>query len=118
MKPTFLITIGLTMIGLIACNATQKGVSQSMSTEDNTEKMIAEGYAAGVIELSNKEGDCPVTIRLEGGEETMYYDPLEIDDSYKVTGMKVWFKFSGLRMMNRCPKANPIRIENIKKREQ
>ena len=119
MKPTFLFTIGLALMGLLACNSTQKGVSsQSVNTEDNTEKMIAEGYAAGVIELSSKEGDCPVTIRLEGTEDSMYYDPIEIDDSYKVAGMKVWFKFSGLRMMNRCPKANPIRIESIKKREQ
>ncbi|WP_146090724.1 hypothetical protein [Aureitalea marina] len=84
--------------------------------ETNAEKMIAEGFAAGTVVLSDEPRDCPVTIRLEGTDTTTYYDPVEIDDAFKTEGLKVWFKFRGLRMANRCQKANPIAIEEIKKR--
>ena len=87
-----------------------------MAVETNTERMIAEGYTAGTVVLSDKEGDCAVTIRLDGTDDAVFYDPLEIDNAFKTEGMKVWFKFRGLRMASRCDKANPIALEDIKKR--
>jgi len=47
------------------------------------------------------------------------YDPINLDESFsafKQDGMKVWFTFAGLRMMNRCEKANPINLIDIQTR--
>jgi hypothetical protein len=66
---------------------------------------------------SKAEGDCPFAIMVEA-EEPYYLDPINLDESYKVAGEKIWFKFRGLRMMNRCDKASPIEISEIQKREE
>ena len=83
------------------------------------EKMMAAGFQAGTIVASDAEGDCPFTIRLEDKTGTLLYDPINLDksfSSFKQDGMKVWFTFAGLRMMNRCEKANPINLIDIQSR--
>ena len=83
------------------------------------EKMMAAGFQAGTIVASDAEGDCPFTIRLEDKTGTLMYDPINLDKSFstfKQDGMKVWFTFAGLRMMNRCEKANPINLIDIQTR--
>lgn len=98
------------------CCTSKKSASETTNTKNimNQEEMITNGFSYGTIEESTKEGDCQFTIRLTNNEKEVYYlDPVDLDDSYKKDGQEVYFKFRGLRMMNRCEKANPIQIEEI-----
>ena len=45
-----------------------------------------------------------------------HLDPINITEEFKKDGEKIWIKFGGLKMMNRCEKANPISIIEIQKR--
>jgi hypothetical protein len=94
-------------------NETVKNATNTM----NKAEMISNGFTFGTIEESIKEGDCPFTIRMGDAKEKTYYDPINLDDSFKKDGMEVFFKFGGLRMMNRCNKANPIEIVEIQAKE-
>lgn len=84
-----------------------------------TEKMLEAGYQLGTIVASSAEGDCPFVIELATKTDTLLYDPINLDksfSSFKQDNMKVWFTFQPLRMMNRCTKANPINLIDIKTR--
>ncbi|MEM0517928.1 MULTISPECIES: hypothetical protein [Aequorivita] len=108
---------------ILSCGTTVKQ-TESTSTEETTskeetvdpQKMIAAGYMLGTIIYSDKENDCPYTIQMPGDKMEFYYlDPINLDETYKVDGLKVWVKFNGLRRMNRCDKATPAEITDIKK---
>lgn len=97
--------------------------TNTTTTETNTntgamdpKKMMAAGYFLGTIVYSDKEGDCPYTIQMPGDKMEFYYlDPINLEEKYKKDGQKVWIKFNGLRRMNRCDKATPAEITDIKK---
>ncbi len=105
---------------LLSCNSTSQSVSNTSENTNkmNTEKMIADGFTKGLIVTSKEEGDCPITIKVDGKDGAYYLDPINLEDTFKKEGEKVWFKFGGLRMMNRCVKANPISIIEIQKRAE
>ncbi len=124
--------IGLAFISalILSCGTTEKQTNTtaettttSTTTETNTDnekmdakKMMAAGYLLGTIVYSDKEGDCPYTIQMPGDKMEFYYlDPINLEESYKKDGQKVWIKFAGLRRMNRCDKATPAEITDIKK---
>ena len=71
------------------------------------------GYLAGEVSVSKKEGDCPVTIKIPGKNGIYYLDPINLEEKYHINGLNVWFKYGGLRRMNRCQKANPVTINEI-----
>ena len=112
-------TFFLLSILIMSCCSSTKSTSNndnSNTADMETKQMIEEGYKMGVIVTSRKEGDCPITIQIID-EETYFLDPINIAEMYKVIdGDKVWIKFNGLRMMNRCEKANPVSLTEIKKR--
>ncbi len=112
------ISLLLFSVLLFSCNSTNKTATNNTETETqmDAKKMMEEGFIKGVIVTSNKEGDCPITIQVETKEGTTLFDPINITEEYKKEGEKIWFKFGGLRMMNRCIKANPISIIEIQKR--
>jgi len=104
-----------------SCNTTNKAVKKINKTENNTaemdtKKMIAEGFIAGQISFSKIEGDCPITIKIEGENGVYFYDPIDLSDEFKNEDENIWFKFAGLRRMNRCEKASPISITEVLKR--
>lgn len=108
---------------ILSCGSTKKQ-TQNTSAEGTTsteetvdpQQLMAEGYMLGTIVYSHKEGDCPYTIQMPGDKMEFYYlDPLNLEEKYKVDGQKVWVKFNGLRSMNRCDKATPAEIVDIKK---
>lgn len=125
------IKIGFTIIAtlILSCGTTEKQgqttstseTTTSSETTTNTEtmdsqKMLAAGYLLGTIVYSEKEGDCPYTIQMGGDKmESYYLDPINLGEDFKIDGQKVWIKFNGLRRMNRCEKANPVQLEDIKK---
>ncbi len=103
---------------VIACSSTKtkEGSNETATTETATkdDKMINEGYTKGTIVFSDKPDDCAYTIQLEGKDNVMY-DPMNLDVKFQKHDEKIWFTFSPLRRMNRCIKANPIYITDIKK---
>lgn len=111
----------LLFIGTSCCTSskTSKGDAMNGTTEtsENTKKMIAEGFTKGTIVASTAEEDCPFVISstIDGNE--MMYDPINLENNYKKNGMNVWYKYNGLRMMNRCEKASPVNITEIKEIE-
>ncbi|MDP2686355.1 MAG: hypothetical protein Q8O62_03980 [Aequorivita sp.] len=123
---------------LLSCGTTEKRTQDASTPETTTtaetivttdtdetgtttetmdpQKMKAAGYFLGTIVYSDKEGDCPYTIQMPGDKMEFYYlDPINLEEKYKKDGQKVWIKFNGLRRMNRCDKATPAEITDIKK---
>lgn len=110
---------------MFACGSTTKTSESAEVTTTETpnkmtpQEMIQAGYLEGTIMFSDVEGDCPYTIRMKGDKMEFYYlDPINLEESFKKDGKNVWIKFTGLRQMNRCPRATPIEINDIKKRDK
>ena len=103
------------------CNSPQSTVSENETSESTTtadmvaKKMLEAGYAKGTIVYSDIEGDCPYTIRVDS-ESSYLLDPVNLTETYKNDGAKIWVKYTGLRRMNRCEKANPVTITEIENR--
>lgn len=114
---------------VLSCGTTEKKTQSTNTSETSTttetttntetmdpQKLMAEGYLLGTIVYSDKEGDCPYTIQMPGDKMEFYYlDPINLEETYKKDGLKVWIKFNGLRRMNRCDRATPAEIIDIKK---
>ena len=104
---------------IVSCSSTKTkdGSNENTTTEAATKdaKMLSEGYTKGTIVFSEKADDCAYTIQLEGKDNLMY-DPINLDVKFQKHGAKIWFTFDPLRRMNRCIKANPIHIADIKDR--
>ncbi|MFT7627272.1 MAG: hypothetical protein ACI9OS_000919 [Ulvibacter sp.] len=109
----------LVIATVVACSSTKtKDSSNENATTESSnkdDKMINEGYTKGRIVYSDKPDDCAYTIQLEGKDNLMY-DPMNLDVEFQKHDENIWFTFSPLRRMNRCVKANPINITDIKKR--
>ncbi len=118
LKSLFLV---LTVVLSTSCTG-KKAVADATDNETETnqtmetQKMIDAGFLRASIVASDVEGDCPFTMSVE--DNNVLLDPINLDESYKKQGKKIWVKYTGLRMMNRCEKANPVRIEEIQKREE
>jgi hypothetical protein len=113
--------LALLIVTIVSCNSSAKTTEENAN--DNTSEMKVEamkmkeaGYTSGTIVYSDEEGDCPYTIQVDGEDNDYMFDPINLDESYKKDGMKIWFKYGGLRMMNRCVKANPVNILEIQER--
>lgn len=117
MKTTILI-VTLTLFSCCSKKTTTDGMADTKKSE-MASKMMANGFKIGTIVASKAEGDCPYVIQMEGEDKQPYFlDPINLDESYKKDGEKIWFTYAGLRMMNRCLKANPVSIIDMQKREE
>lgn len=108
-----------------SCDATKnasKSDPQTQETEEKTaqdmsKKYQSEGYNLGTV-VFMKDSDCTYVIK-DDKTGTMY-DPINIDDSayktFKTNNAKVYYKFIGLRMMNRCEGIQPIQLNALEKR--
>jgi hypothetical protein len=104
---------------LMGCSTTKKTTQSDSAMENSAEikEMTAQGYLMGTVKVYASEGNCPYVIEV--ADDTPYYlDPINLEESFKQEGTKIWFTFAGLRMMNRCIKANPVSILDIKKRAE
>lgn len=109
----------LTLI-VISCNSSSKttegkNTNEVTDIEMKTEKMIKAGFMMGTIIYSDVEGDCPYVIDVVNADYKYMLDPINLEETFKTDGTKIWFKFAGLRMMNRCEKANPVSIIEMQK---
>lgn len=109
-----ILTIVVSTLILTSCGA--PGNMENEDLNQITIQMQAEGFQEGVVMYSEQNGDCAYTIKTDG-DTSEYLDPLTLDEGYKVDGQKVWIKFKSLRMKNRCEKARPIEIIDIKPRK-
>jgi len=112
MKPIKALSlIILTAFLVCSCNTKKKNMEQNNSRDQD---MIVKGYTKGTIHYSDKEGDCPYQIIISTGENSLlYYDPINLSERFKQDKAIVFFKFRGLRMMNRCPRATPIEVTEM-----
>lgn len=116
---TKLLTLGagILLLSIVSCKSTTE-VDKDTTTEKASEEVFdATGYTSGTIVYSKEERDCAYTIQIKDG---VTYDPINMDEEYtsfKKDGMKVYFKFRGLRMANRCSNANPIHLQEIRSAE-
>jgi hypothetical protein len=102
---------------VLSCVSSQ---NQSRNLETNSAaQMMADGYLPGRIIYSDLADDCEYTIQLKEGEKDFYYvDPINLDENFRRDNQTVWVKFNGLRRMNRCEKAAPVEITEIKHRDE
>lgn len=109
----------LVVIATSSCNSSKtsknetKNNSNAMMADSKT--MMANGFTMGTIVASTVEGDCPYVISSEIDGNKVLYDPINMEEMYMKDGMKIWYKFNGLRMMNRCDKANPVSLTEVQK---
>lgn len=111
--------IFLTLTFLSGCTSTKNAnhssaVELKKENELKEQKFLQEGYSKGIIIYSDIKNDCEYTIRVESSGSL--FDPINLENTFKQDGAKIWFTFRPLRMMNRCDKANPIEIEAIQLR--
>ena len=110
----------IAVMTMAACGSTQE---KNSTTGDNTgpavdeSNMIAQGYLKGIIRYSEAEGDCPYAIEVESDDYNYMLDPLNLEEAHKKDGHKVWFKFTPLRMPNRCEKASPVNLTEVQQRQ-
>ena len=111
------ILILLFSILLFSCSITNKSITSSSGGELQIvkEKMMEAGFVKGTIVTSTIEGDCPITIKVQGKDAPYFLAPINLENIEINEGENIWFKFAGLMMMNRCEKANPISIIEIVK---
>ncbi|GAB5398636.1 MAG: hypothetical protein Aureis2KO_02210 [Aureisphaera sp.] len=83
------------------------------TTTKSTSEMEAEGYLKGIVMAGKGEGACEYVIDIKGGFAEQKVDPTNLSESFKSDSQKVWIKFRGLRMMNRCPEARPVEVTEI-----
>ncbi len=127
MLPKISLSVLLLSFTVLSC-ITSQNQSQTMETNSAAEieakkalaaQMIADGYLPGRILYSDLADDCEYTIQLKEGEKDFYYvDPINLSENFRRDNQTVWVKFNGLRRMNRCEKAAPVEITEIKNRDE
>ncbi|MAM30424.1 MAG: hypothetical protein CMC13_15505 [Flavobacteriaceae bacterium] len=80
-----------------------------------TKNKISEDNIMGTIVYTNESNECAYTIKVGADQETVYYDPINLEEKFMVNGLKVQFQYRALKMKNRCAKANPVSLSMIKK---
>lgn len=117
MKSTLLLFAIVLFAGCSTTKNTKDVVDKTESNAMESKKMIDAGFLKGTIVVSQIKGDCPYTIQMDNDKANLL-DPINLEESYMQDGVKIWFKYNGLRMMNRCEKANPVSIVEIQKRAE
>ena len=107
------------------CNSNKKIINKDNNNYKNkisaeSKKCIAEGLKEALLFKGEKNlTNCNVTIKVNGSEDLL--DPINIKEDFLKSAsdeQKIWISFGSLRMLNRCDKARPIKIIEIKKREE
>ena len=117
MKILRITTLLIVLIAAACCSSNKTTGSNNAESQLVAEKMMEEGYKKGIVQASTEENDCAWTIQIIDNDDFSYFlDPINLDENFKQNNEKIWFKFQGLKMPNRCDKANPVNITSIEKR--
>ena len=110
----------LLTISFVSCDSSKKTANGDGPNQEElamiAKKMKEAGFYSGTIMYSDAEGDCAYTIDVDSDDYTYLLDPINLEEKFQKDGAKIWFKFAGLKMMNRCEKANPVSIVEIQER--
>tara|TARA_R100000935_G_C2747150_1_gene128260 strand:- start:77 stop:487 length:411 start_codon:yes stop_codon:yes gene_type:complete len=101
------------VFAVASCTSPQTNTSKS-TRQLTTPKPVVKEYKGTIIH-SDVEGDCEYVILLDGKRSVML-DPINLQGNFKQHGTKIWFTFRSMKMPNRCEKANPISITDIRTR--
>lgn len=113
--------LAFAVVSLASCNSSKAKTSTSKSSVKNQTQTQAQASTPtdkeykGIIIHSTAEGDCEYVIALED-ERNVMFDPVNLLGNFKKNGTRVWFTFRSLKMPNRCDKANPISLTEIRER--
>lgn len=105
---------GLLLLGAITMSCCgQKTVSTEETKNTTMEETTFDstGFTSGTIVQSKAEGDCEWSIELADGR---FLDPQTMEKEFMQDGATVWFKFTPQRRMQRCDKASPVAINEIR----
>ena len=104
-----------------SCDNTKNAVKNEATTTEMKQTMenefINEGYSKGLL-TAQRESSCTFIILDE--KTGAKFDPINLaegkfGDFKSAENEIVYYKYRPLRMMNRCPEAQPISLEDIKK---
>ena len=105
-------TLISSLLLIIACNGTKETTAAQTAENMTQEKeMLDLGFTKGTIVYSDLEGDCEYTIKLEDGR---FFESTDLSKDFMKDGKTVWFTYAPLRRMNKCDKANPVSIKEMK----
>lgn len=99
-----------------ACCTSSKTTNGAAMNENTMEakQMMENGFTMGTIVASTAEDDCPYVIKSQIDDTEVLFDPINLEEGFMKDNMKVWYKYNPLRMANRCQKANPVSLTEIK----
>jgi len=86
-----------------SCNCNKKATKKE-------KKIIPEGFKKAIVIKTDSNDLCKVKLQIEGEQNDQYFDPINLKDFYKSSKKIIWIKYVRLRMKNRCPNMQPIRI--------
>lgn len=94
--------------------ATNEQETKAIETMDDS-KLVADGYILASVKYQE---DSKCSYILVDEKKNLMYDPINFDAekfaSFKSNDAKVYVKFRGLRMPNRCPNIQPVELTEIK----
>ncbi len=99
------IIFSILVLVLVSCNCNKKTVAVET-------KKLENGFKKAIVYKTNLE---PCSYKLQVNE--IFYDPINLTENFKKDKLKVWVKFNGLRMKNRCSNLQPINIQEVEIRE-
>ena len=90
------ILILLFSILLFSCSSTNNSITASSEDKVQTvkEKMMEAGFTKGTVVISKIEGDCPITIKVQGKDAPYFLDPINLENIEINEGENIWFKFA------------------------
>lgn len=103
-------------ICLLSCHTNKKITDKENSLSSTSESLIKKGFKKAIIIKKKGKSNCDLLISLTDSKEML--DPIGIDQKNFTNEEKIWFKFSSLRMKNRCDEARPVTVIEIKKRDE
>ncbi len=106
MKKTSIIL--LLFLFIISCNCNKKVVK-------NEKKIMPAGFKKAIVIKADSNDLCHIKLQIEGEKNDQYFDPINLKDFYKSSKKIIWIKYVKLRMKNRCPNTQPIKITEMYK---
>lgn len=114
MKTSFLNLGLLFLLTLnVCCNSSKKSTDEEKNTSNLESDFDSTGFTEGRLLVGRNIGDCPYMIEVLNKDVPYFLDPFELEEKFKEDSIKVWFKYSIMRMPNRCDNANPVSISEM-----
>ncbi|CAL2059603.1 hypothetical protein [Tenacibaculum sp. 190524A05c] len=110
---TLVLTLSICFFG---CNSSKKA-AESQNGSNADESFLQNGYVKAVLNENKSNSGCgSILINLTDSKEVL--DPIDFEYTEGKSGQNIWLKYNSLRMQNRCTEARPIKVLEIKKRDE